>query len=104
MALWSLFVQVGSKGYSTQVSAPTARKAIDVFLEKKSLPDYLKSLSADGWPSSFSKQDVILFTSMDCLINMYLCQLGRRGKYITITMARTVPGRKAPHRRDDTRG
>ena len=89
MALWSLFVEVGTKRYSTQTHAASAKAAVGQFL-KSSLPQFLKMPEFHNWPESFSTKDIVLFTAMDGLTNMYLCQIGREGKYISVTLARTV--------------
>ena len=92
MALWSLFVDVENVlRYSTQVSAIDAEAAVAEFLALDSLKDALAAHTDKGWPPSFSTGDVFLLIPMDGLTNMYLCQLGRAGKYVSITLARTVP-------------
>jgi hypothetical protein len=95
MALWSLFVEVGDNRYSTQVSAADAKGAIQRFLATPGLRQTLASLSAKGWPPSFSMGDVYVLTPMEGLTNMYLCQLGLRGKYVSVILARTVSRRQA---------
>ena len=90
MALWSLFVTVGDEKYSTQVVADSPRGAIRRFLHTGGLKETLSRLGSTGWPAKFSVKDVVLFIPMDGLVNMYLCQLGREGKYVSVVMARTV--------------
>jgi hypothetical protein len=90
MALWSLFVEVGTERYSTQVRAVSARAAMATFLKGSSLSQVLGGSKFKGWPKSFSMKDVILFIAMDGLVNMYLCQLGQEGNYVSVTLARTV--------------
>jgi hypothetical protein len=97
MALWSLFVEVGSRlRYSAQITAPTPRAAIRRFLTGRGLISHdLARLSKAGWPASFSMRDVILLIPMDGLSNMYLCQIGRDGKYVSVVMVRTVARQSA---------
>lgn len=90
MALWSLFVTVGKENYSTQVVADSPREVIRRFLRTVSLKETLRQLRSSGWPVQFSLSDVILLVPMDGLVNMYLCQIGREGKYVSVIMARTV--------------
>ena len=90
MALWSLFVEVGDNRYSTQVSAADAKGAIQRFLATSGFRQTLASLSAKGFPPSFSMSDVHLLIPMEGLTNMYLCQLGQRSKYVSVILARTV--------------
>ena len=79
MALWSMFVQVGSSHFSTQVHAPSPESAVGELLRGSALRDWLKGSEHVGWPTSFEAKDVFLFTPMEGLVNMYLCQLGREG-------------------------
>lgn len=97
MALWSLFVEVGSRlRYSTQITAPTPRAAIRRFLTGRGLITHdLARLSRAGWPASFSMRDVSLLMPMEGLTNMYLCQIGRNGKYVSVVMVRTVARQSA---------
>ena len=90
MALWSLFVEVGSERYCSQVQAASAKAAMVKFLKGASLSQVLGGSKFKAWPKSFSMKDVVLFIAMDGLINMYLCQLGREGNYVSVTLARTV--------------
>jgi hypothetical protein len=89
MALYSLFVACEGVGhFSTQARADTPPNAIRAFLRGSALREFLAK--AQGWPGDFSEKDIFVFIPMDGLTNMYLCQLGRAGKYISITLARTV--------------
>lgn len=90
MPLWSLFVDVGAKRYSTQIRAATAKAAVGLFLKGPSLSQFLGGPEFRGWPKSFSMKDVVRFIAMEGLTNMYLCQIGREGKYVSVTLARTV--------------
>jgi len=90
MALWSLFIEVDSKHYSTQVNAASPKAAISTFLRGKSLRSFMSGSEFDGWPKSFTSKDIVLFVPMEGLVNMHLCQLGRKGRYLSITLARTV--------------
>jgi hypothetical protein len=90
MALWSLFVDIGSKGYVTQVRAGSTSAAVRQFLRGNSLAKFLSGSEFEGCPRSFSNKHVFLFIPMDGLVNMYFCQFGRKGKYIPLTLTRTV--------------
>ena len=35
-------------------------------------------------------RDIVALMPMEGLVNMYLCQLGREGEYVSVVMARTV--------------
>ncbi|MGH8453632.1 MAG: hypothetical protein ACRESW_03690 [Nevskiales bacterium] len=84
MALWSLFVEVGGKRFSSQVRAASPKAAVSSFLRRGTLAHFSESAA------SFTAKDIVLFTPMEGLVNMHLCQLGRSGKYVSITLARTV--------------
>jgi len=89
MPLYSLFVNCEGVGhFSTQASADTPKGAVGRFLEMPALRQFLGR--ADGWPLDLSSADIVLFIPMEDLVNMHLCQLGRQGKYVQITIVRTV--------------
>ncbi len=90
MGLWSLFVEVASKHFLTQVQAPSPEAAVGEFLRGAALRDWLKGVEYADWPRSFTAEDVFLLIPMEGLVNMYLCQLGREGCYVSITLALTV--------------
>lgn len=90
MALWSLFVTVGDENFSTQVVADSPRGAIRCLLQTGGLKETLSRLGATGWPAKFSVKDIFVLIAIEDLVNMYLCQLGREGKYVSVVMARTV--------------
>jgi hypothetical protein len=88
--LWSLMIRLeGNGGFSTQVSAPTPNRAVRLFLEGNSLPQYLASCAGKDWPETFAVEDVIAFIPMDGLTNMHLCQAHRNGKYMDIILVKT---------------
>ena len=94
MPLWSLIMRLeGNGGFSTQVSAPTPNRAIRLFLEGQSLPQYLAKCG-EGWPKAFSVEDVVALIQMDGLSNMHLCQLHRAGKYMDIIAVKTAEASK----------
>lgn len=89
MALYSAFVQAGSEHFSTQVRSETARDAFNAFFDTI----YNKTasgLTGAGAPKSLSASDILYVTRMDGLTNMWICQAGRNGKYVTVVLARTV--------------
>jgi hypothetical protein len=101
MALCSLFVNCEGVGsFGTQIVADAPRNAVRDYLLQNGLYEFLavrgkqlpkkldKAISAN---EKFSEKDIFVFTPMDGLVNMDLCQLGRDGKYITIIVAETVP-------------
>ena len=90
MALWSLFVEVGDTRYSTQVTADDPRSAMRRLMTSGGLKQVLARLGKEGWPPRFSARDIVLLIPMDGLVNMYLCQFGRSGKYVSVVLARTV--------------
>ena len=74
----------GNGGFSTQIMAPTPNRAVRLFLEGKSLPEFLGKCASAGWPDAFSVDDVIAFIPMDGLTNMHVCQLHRAGKFMDV--------------------
>jgi hypothetical protein len=90
MALWTMFVEVEDVRYSTQVTATDARGAVRKLLGTDGVKKAIGRVNAGNWPASFSMRDVLVLLPMDGLVNMYLCQLGRKGKYVSVVMARTV--------------
>ena len=90
MALWSLFVSVDGNLYSTQHAAPSPRKAIHRLLHDDGLAQFIKSSKDEAWPTQFSPRDIVLLAPMNPLVNMYVCQFGRAGKYVSVVLARTV--------------
>jgi len=89
MALYSMFVSCTGVGdFSTQIRADTPRDALREFLRGTSLREFLAKQK--DWPKKFSEKDIVLFIPMDGLINMYLCQFGRDGKYVSVKLALTV--------------
>jgi hypothetical protein len=84
MALWSLFVDVDGRHYSSQVRGDTAMDGIEKFLDSGSIQRFTKNRL------SFTPEDIVLFVPMDGMVNMHLCQIGRHGEYASITMALTV--------------
>lgn len=96
MPLWSLIVKLeGNGGFSTQIAAPTPNRAVRVFLEGKSLADYLAKCAGEGWPDAFCVDDVIALIPMDGLTNMHLCQVHRAGKYMDIILVQTAEASKS---------
>lgn len=89
MALYSAFVEAGSERYSTQIEAASAHEAFKVFCVSI-YNDTVSGLKASDAPNSLSAADMIHVTKMDGLTNMWFCQAGRDGKYVSVTMARTV--------------
>lgn len=89
MALYSMFVECeGLDSFSTQMVADTPPSAVRRFLGTTILQKYLEQ--KEGWPTDLSSDDIFMFMPMEGLTNMYLCQLGRSGKYVSIVLARTV--------------
>jgi hypothetical protein len=84
MALWSLFVELEGACYSSQMRGDTPAEAISSFLGGGSIEGFTDN------KFSFTPEDIVLFIPMDGLVNMHLCQVGRRGEYASITMALTV--------------
>ena len=89
MALFSLFIEFeGCGSFSTQMRGDNAQVAVRMLLESNAIQEWLKDLP--NWPQRFIEKDIFLFIPMTNLTNMYLCQLGRDGKYVSIVIARTV--------------
>ena len=89
MAQYSLHVELeGVSSFSTQMQAKNVPSVVRLVLEGKAIADVLEALPT--WPQCFTERDIFLLIPMTGLINMYLCQLGRDGKYVSITISRTV--------------
>jgi hypothetical protein len=95
VALWSLFVDAGGERYTTQITADNPKLAVQRLLASSGLADMLKRRTSDGWPGSFTAEDIHLLIPMEGLVNVHLCQLGREGKYVSVVMAETVGERHA---------
>ena len=89
MALYSAFVQAGSEHYSTQIRAETATDAFEKFCDKI-YNQTASGLTSSHSPKSLEASDIIHVTRMDGLTNMWICQAGRNGKYVSVVLARTV--------------
>jgi hypothetical protein len=69
---------------------------LDRSYEGSGMMDGLETRLADRpAPATLSSADIVSFIAMDGLTNMWLGQAGRRGKYVTVVLAETIPGRKA---------
>lgn len=101
MPLFSLFVKCEGVGtFETQINAITPRVAVSEFLKDNAiyeflaaggnrLPKKLEEVSDLG--ERYSDKDIVLFIPMDGLVNMHVCQLGRRDQHITIITVLTQP-------------
>ena len=89
MALYSAFVEAGSENYCAQIEAASAHEAFRVFCVSI-YNDTVPGLTASDAPNHLTAADIIHVTKMDGLTNMWFCQAGREGKYVSVTMARTV--------------
>jgi hypothetical protein len=96
MALYSMFVDCDGLGsFSTQLSSPTPQSAVRKLLKGTAIYEFCAKQK--DWPKNFSDKDISLFIPMNCLVNMHLCQISRKGKYVSVTLVKTVPSRKNPH-------
>jgi hypothetical protein len=88
MALFTLSVQCEGIGeYWTQVVAESHREALDHLLLGPTLAQFL--LKHPEWPTPLLPQDVLLFTHMKPLKSIFLAQLGRDWKYVTVHVVET---------------
>lgn len=92
MALWSLVTHLDepSIGFATQVQADSAQAALRKLLGGKSLRRFLERNAGAEWPKAFRAKDVVMNTPMTGLVNTHLFQVGRQGKYLTITVVKTA--------------
>ena len=89
MALYSMFMELqGVDSFSTQVTANTPKNAVRKFLR-------WFVVKKKQWPKRFSEKDILLLIPMTGLVNMHLCQLGRNGEYITLTIVLTAKSERA---------
>jgi hypothetical protein len=89
MALYSLVVSChGIGSFAAQAADADALAAALGFLRG---PDLAKFIAGrKGWPAIFHERDIYSFIPMTQATNAYLCELGRNGKYVSITISRTV--------------
>ena len=89
MALFTLSVQCeGVGGFVTQAAGSSPQSAIRAFLKRGSLNQFLAP--HPDWPTGFQFGDIYLFIPLEGLVNVYLCGLGQRGKYVQIHLFHTV--------------
>lgn len=103
MALWSLVIGVAGKSYSTQVEAESPSDAISMFLAGQSLVSFLRSEGLADWPTDLGPTDITLMVPMQGLVNMFACDVGRNGKYVSITLVRTEIASNSPLNTDASR-
>jgi hypothetical protein len=88
MALYSLVIEHGGKFYSVQVIAPSAGLALKKYFKDR-YPKSGRSFFGETAPMIAAK-DIIHITPMDTLINMWMCQAGQGGSYVSVICSRTV--------------
>jgi hypothetical protein len=89
--LISCFITVQGEAVYTQVQAETIREAIRTLLAQGTIADFFGSrLPELRLRLNFSETDIVLFTTMEGLTNLWLCQVGRDGVYASIVLAPTV--------------
>jgi hypothetical protein len=89
MALYSLSVSCQGAGSITcQIEATDPRAALRSFLGGEDLARFLSAQR--GWPKVFSEADIYAFLPVAGMKNVYQCELGRSGKYMSVTLTRTV--------------
>jgi hypothetical protein len=89
MALYSLSVSCQRAGSITfQIEAADPRTALRTFLGGEDIARFLSGQR--GWPKVFSEADIYAFLPAAGMKNVYQCELGRSGKYMSVTLVRTV--------------
>ena len=88
MSLFTITVQHAERSFSTQLAAPDARFAVAYFLDR-----LYPSLRLDGFGASapdLGASDLVMFTPMDGLTNVWAATAGRNGSYINLVCSLTV--------------
>jgi hypothetical protein len=89
MALYFLSASCpGAGSIACQIEAGDPRAALRAFLGGGDLARFLSAQR--GWPKVFSEADIYAFLPVAGMTNVYQCELGRIGKYMSVTLARTV--------------
>ena len=81
MALYSLLVEHEGESFSTQVAGTSAEEALRRFFAQP----IARAVSPVLGP-----QDILYVTPMTDLVNLWTACAGREGRYVSITVARTV--------------
>lgn len=81
MALYSMLVEHEGESFSTQVAGASAEEAVRCFFAHP----VAKAVSPVLGP-----QDILYVTPMTDLVNLWAACAGREGRYVSITVARTV--------------
>ncbi len=88
MGLYSLVIEYDGKRYSTQVTATSADSALKRYFDVR-YPKSGREFFGKEAPV-LSAKDIVLFTPMSPLTNMWACQAGQDGKYVSVICSRTV--------------
>ena len=88
MALFSLVIERDGKSYSTQLESETATTAVDLYFNEY-YNNSGKEFFGENSPTLTAK-NIIYFTAMDGLINMWLAQAGVGGEYVSVICVLTV--------------
>ena len=88
MALYSLVIECDGKHYSTQVTAASAELALKHYFDVQYPKSGARAFGKDA--PVLSAKNIILITPMSPLVNMWLCQAGHDGKYVSVICSRTV--------------
>ena len=88
MALFSLVIERDGKSYSTQLESDTAKSAMNLYFNNH-YNHSGKEFFGKNSPTLTAK-NIIYFTAMDGLINMWLAQAGVEGEYVSVICVLTV--------------
>jgi hypothetical protein len=89
MALYSLVVSChGIGSFAAQAADSDALAAALEFLRGGELAQFIADRK--GWPANFSERDIYSFIPVPGATNVYQCELGRDGRYVSIAISRTV--------------
>jgi hypothetical protein len=91
MALCTLVIEYGGRHYGTQISAPSAKLALEQYFDVE-YPKSGRQLLGESAPKIGAK-DIIHISRMEPLINMWVSQAGRDGAYASVICSRTVTRR-----------
>ena len=88
MALFSLVIERDGRSYSTQLESDTAANAVNLYFN-----NHYNSSGKDFFGENAPKltaKNIIYFTVMDGLVNMWLAQAGMEGEYVSVICVLTV--------------
>jgi len=97
--LFTIIVRVGAKGYAAQHNCDDWNQIVPILLASPPFREFCRSELAIPVTHPLSANEVFLFVPMEPLVEVWLAQGGRDGKYFEAICVRTA---EADDARDDT--